>query len=153
MRALVQRVREASVAVDGSVYARIGPGLLVLAGITASDGPDDREWLARKIVQLRVFDDDEGVMNRSVLDAGGDVLAVSQFTLYASTRKGNRPSYAAAAPPDIARPAFDAFVTALGNLLGKAVPTGVFGAMMQVALVNDGPVTIWLDSNERNARA
>src|SRR5688572_10346956 len=138
MRALVQRVREASVAVDGSVCARIGPGLLVLAGITASDGPDDREWLARKIVQLRVFDD--GVMNRSVLDAGGDVLAVSQFTLYASTRKGNRPSYAAAAPPDIARPAFDTFVTALGDLLGKPIPTGVFGAVMQVALVNDGPV-------------
>jgi len=152
MRALVQRVLEASVTVDGVVRARIGAGLLVLAGITSTDTPDDREWLARKIVQLRVFDDDAGVMNRSVLESGGAVLAVSQFTLYALTRKGNRPSYAAAAPPEVARPAFDAFVVALCDQLGKPVPAGVFGATMRVALVNDGPVTIWLDSAERHVR-
>ena len=152
MRALVQRVQQASVTVDGALRASIGAGLLVLAGIRASDATDDRDWLARKIVQLRVFDDENGVMNRSVLQAGGEVLTVSQFTLYASTRKGNRPSYAAAAPPDIARPAFDAFVVALREQLGKPVRTGVFGAAMQVALVNDGPVTIWLDSAERHAR-
>jgi D-tyrosyl-tRNA(Tyr) deacylase len=152
MRALVQRVREATVTVDGVIRSRIGAGLLVLAGIAETDTPGDRDWLARKIVQLRVFDDDAGVMNRSVLESGGEVLAVSQFTLYASTRKGNRPSYAAAAPPAIARPAFDAFVASLRDQLGKSVPTGVFGASMQVALVNDGPVTIWLDSAERHAR-
>ena len=149
MRALVQRVREASVTVDGAVCARIGAGLVVLAGITATDLPGDREWLARKIVQLRIFDDDAGVMNRSVLQAGGELLVVSQFTLYASSRKGNRPSYIAAAPPDVARPMFEAFVAALRNQLGKPVPTGVFGASMQVALVNDGPVTLWLDSADR----
>ena len=151
MRVLVQRVREASVTVDGDVRARIGPGLLVLAGIASTDTPEDREWLARKIVQLRVFDDDAGVMNRSVIQTGGELLAVSQFTLYASTRKGNRPSYAAAAPPEIARPAFDAFVLSLATQLGKPVPTGVFGAAMQVSLVNDGPVTIWLDTEARLA--
>jgi len=151
MRALVQRVREASVTVDGAVCARIATGLLVLAGIAASDTNDDREWLARKIVQLRIFDDDAGVMNRSVLQVQGAVLAVSQFTLYASTRKGNRPSYIAAAPPQIARPMFDAFVLSLSSQLGKPVPTGVFGASMHVALVNDGPVTLWLDSADRAA--
>jgi D-tyrosyl-tRNA(Tyr) deacylase len=149
MRALVQRVREASVTVEGRVTGAIGPGLLVLAGVGVEDGAEDRAWLARKIVQLRVFDDASGVMNRSVQETGGGILAVSQFTLHASTRKGNRPSYAAAAPPDIARPAFDAFVHELAELLGKPVQTGVFGAMMQVALVNDGPVTIWLDSRQR----
>ena len=127
----------------------IGSGLLVLAGVAADDLADDRAWLARKIVQLRIFDDDAGVMNRSVQDAGGDILAVSQFTLHASTKKGNRPSYSAAAAPALARPAFDAFVEELAALLGKPVPTGVFGAIMQVALVNDGPVTIWLDSRNR----
>ncbi len=149
MRALVQRVREASVTVDGRVTGAIGPGLLVLAGVTADDSAEDRDWLVRKIVQLRVFDDDAGVMNRAVQDAGGDILAVSQFTLYASTRKGNRPSYTAAAPPDIAAPAFDAFVAALAAALGKTVPTGVFGAHMHVQSSNDGPVTIWLDSRAR----
>src|SRR5688572_23629660 len=151
MRALVQRVREASVTVDGVACARIGAGLLVFAGITSTDTADDLAWLARKILQLRIFDDEAGVMNQSVLEAGGEVLAVSQFTLYASTRKGNRPSYAAAAPPEIARPAFDAFVRSLSDQLGKPVPTGVFGAAMQVALVNDGPVTIWLDTEARQA--
>ena len=149
MRALVQRVREADVTVEGKVVGAVGPGLLVLAGVTESDDATDREWLARKIVQLRVFNDDAGVMNRSVVECGGGILAVSQFTLYASTRKGNRPSYVAAARPEIAQPAFDAFVALLSRLLGKPVPTGVFGADMQVRLVNDGPVTIWLDSKAR----
>ena len=149
MRALVQRVREADVTVDGRVTGAIGRGLLVLAGVTTSDTVDDRDWLVRKIVQLRIFDDDAGVMNRSVQDIGGEILAVSQFTLYASTRKGNRPSYSEAAPPDVAQPAFDAFVTALSQAIGKPVPTGVFGAYMTVRLVNDGPVTIWLDSQAR----
>jgi D-aminoacyl-tRNA deacylase len=149
VRALVQRVRAASVTVDGRVTGAIDHGLLVLTGVTADDTAEDRDWLVRKIVQLRVFDDDAGVMNRSVQDAGGGILAVSQFTLYASTRKGNRPSYSAAAPPDIAAPAFDAFVAALATALGKPVPTGVFGAHMLVASVNDGPVSIWLDSRSR----
>lgn len=149
MRVLLQRVVEARVTVAGTVTGAIGRGLLVLAGVAEEDTPEDRAWLARKIVQLRIFDDDAGVMNRSVLEVGGDLLVVSQFTLHASTRKGNRPSYAAAAPPEIAQPAFDAFVAELSLLLGKPVPTGVFGAMMQIALVNDGPVTIWLDSQRR----
>ena len=145
----MQRVREATVTVDGGVVAAIGPGLLVLAGLTEGDGVDDRDWLARKIVHLRIFDDDAGVMNHSVIESGGEVLAVSQFTLYASTRKGNRPSYSAAARPEVAQPGFDAFVATLAAELGRPVPTGVFGALMQVALVNDGPVTIWLDSRAR----
>ena len=149
MRALVQRVREASVTVDGNVVGAIGHGLLVLGGVAHDDTGDDRAWLARKIVQLRIFDDDRGVMNRSLVDVGGGLLAVSQFTLHASTRKGSRPSYTAAAPGPIAAPAFDAFVAELRALLGKPVPTGVFGAAMQVALVNDGPVTIWLDSKTK----
>ena len=149
MRALIQRVREASVAVDGARVAAIGSGLLVLAGVAADDTDEDRDWLARKIVALRIFGDDAGVMNRSVADAGGAILAVSQFTLYASTRKGDRPSWSAAAPPEIAQPEFDAFVAALARELGRPVATGVFGADMQVALVNDGPVTIWLDSRAR----
>ncbi len=149
VRALIQRVRETDVTVDGRVVGAVGAGLLVLAGVTEGDDASDREWLARKIVQLRIFDDDAGVMNRSVVESGGGILAVSQFTLYASTRKGNRPSYVAAARPEIAQPAFDAFVALLAQLLGKSVATGVFGAMMQVRLVNDGPVTIWLDSKAR----
>ena len=149
MRALAQRVREASVEVDGAVIARIGAGLLVLAGVAADDGDDDAAWLARKLADLRVFDDDQGVMNRSVVDAGGAVLAVSQFTLHASTRKGNRPSWSRAAPPDVAQPRFDAFVRLLAARLGQPVQTGRFGADMQVALVNDGPVTILLDSRVR----
>jgi len=149
VRALVQRVREASVSVDGRVVGAIGPGLLVLAGMAADDADDDRDWLARKIVALRIFDDDAAVMNRSIVDTGGDILAVSQFTLYASTKKGNRPSWSAAASPEIAEPQLEAFVVALARDLGKPVPTGIFGADMQVALVNDGPVTIWLDSRQR----
>ncbi len=149
MRALIQRVREASVSVDGRIVGAIGPGLVVLAAMAADDGEADRDWLARKIVALRIFDDDDGVMNRSVGDAAGAILAVSQFTLFASTKKGNRPSWSGAAPPELAQPKFDAFVAALERELGKAVATGVFGAAMQVALVNDGPVTIWLDSRQR----
>jgi len=148
MRALVQRVREARVNVDGKPVGAIGHGLLALVGIAPDDTPADREWLVRKIVQLRIFDDDAGVMNRSVIDIGGEVLAVSQFTLYASTKKGNRPSYSDAAPPPIAKPRFNEFVAALSAVLGRPVLTGVFGAHMEVALVNDGPVTIWLDSRE-----
>jgi D-tyrosyl-tRNA(Tyr) deacylase len=146
---LVQRVREASVRVEGRVVGAIGPGLLLLAGVRTADTDEERDWLVRKVVQLRIFDDDAGVMNRSIVDTGGDVLAVSQFTLYASTRKGNRPSWSNAAPPEVARPRFDDFVQALSSALGKRVATGEFGAAMEVALVNDGPVTIWLDSAAR----
>jgi D-tyrosyl-tRNA(Tyr) deacylase len=149
VRAVVQRVREARVTVDGRVAGAIGRGLLVLAGMRADDGPDDRDWLARKIVQMRVFDDDAGVMNLALPDIGGEILAVSQFTLFASTRKGNRPSWSGAAPPEVAQPLFDGFVAALSRELGRAVPTGVFGADMKVALVNDGPVTVVLDTRNR----
>lgn len=149
MRALVQRVSEASVSVEGRITGAIGAGLLVLAGMREDDRAEDRDWLARKIVQMRIFDDGAGVMNRSVIDIGGSILAVSQFTLYASTRKGNRPSWSAAAAPGLAEPMFVDLVAALARELGSPVPTGVFGAKMRVALVNDGPVTIWLDSRER----
>ena len=145
----MQRVLEARVEVGDQVVAEVGRGLLVLVGVARDDTPADREWLVRKVAELRVFDDDNGVMNRAVGDVGGDVLAVSQFTLYASTRKGNRPSWSAAAPPDIARPAFDAFVAALSERLRRPVPCGVFGTHMRVALVNDGPVTLGLDSRSR----
>jgi D-tyrosyl-tRNA(Tyr) deacylase len=149
VRALVQRVREARVTVDGRVTGAIGRGLLVLAGVIDGDSGDDRDWLVHKIVNLRIFDDDAGVMNRSVHDIGGDILAVSQFTLYASTKKGHRPSWSAAAHPEVAKPLFDALVAALAVALGKPVQAGVFGAHMDVALVNDGPVTLWLDSRLR----
>jgi len=149
MRALLQRVREARVEIDARMVAAINAGLLVLVGIAPDDGPADIDWLARKVVDLRIFDDEHGVMNRAVGDVGGDVLTVSQFTLYASTRKGNRPSWSNAAPPDVAKRLFDAFVAALAQRLGKPVPCGVFGAHMHVALVNDGPVTILLDSRVR----
>lgn len=149
MRALIQRVTEAGVRVDGRIVGAIGPGLLVLAGVANADGPEDREWLARKIVALRIFQDAAGVMNRSVQDVGGEILAVSQFTLFASTRKGNRPSWSAAAPPELAQPAFDAFVATLAAALGRPIATGVFGADMAVTLVNDGPVTISIDSRAR----
>ena len=149
MRVLVQRVSTASVTVDEAVVGRIGAGLLLLVGVEEPDGAEDIDWLVHKISQLRVFNDENGVMNRSVQDSGGDVLAVSQFTLFASTRKGNRPSYSRAARGDISAPVFDRFVAAMAEALGKPVPTGVFGADMQVALVNDGPVTIWLDSRNQ----
>ena len=142
-------MREARVTVAGRTTGEIGAGLLVLAAVATDDTDADREWLARKIVSLRIFDDDAGVMNRSVANVGGDILAVSQFTLYASTKKGARPSWSGAAAPQDARPQFAAFVEALARITGKAVATGEFGAMMEVALVNDGPVTIWIDSRER----
>lgn len=142
MRILIQRVRRASVGIGGSVRSSIGRGLLVLVGIGPDDGEDDVRYLCEKLVKLRIFDDEAGVMNRSVVDAGGDVLVVSQFTLYASTRKGNRPSYVRAAGPEAAVPLYERFVAVTGKLLGRPVQTGVFGADMQVELVNDGPVTI-----------
>ncbi|GAB3258849.1 D-aminoacyl-tRNA deacylase [Chitinimonas naiadis] len=146
MRVLLQRVSQASVAVDGRCVGRIDAGLLLLVGAEADDGDADIAWLVQKISRLRVFADDAGVMNRSVQEVGAEVLAVSQFTLYASVKKGNRPSWSRAAPGAISQPLFDRFVDAMAQELGKPVPTGVFGADMQVSLVNDGPVTIWLDS-------
>ena len=145
----MQRVREARVEVDGNVVAAIGHGLLALIGVAVDDTVDDRDYLVRKIAEMRIFGDANGVMNLSVRDVGGDVLAVSQFTLYASLRKGNRPSWSRAAPPDVAKPLVDAFVAALSRYIGKPVPCGVFGAQMLVHLVNDGPVTIALDSRDR----
>jgi D-tyrosyl-tRNA(Tyr) deacylase len=146
MRVVVQRVREASVSVDERVVGRIGAGLLVLAGFEAADTDADVDWMAGKLVRLRLFADGEGVMNRSVQEAGGEILAVSQFTLYASVKKGNRPSWSRAARGEVSQPLFERFVARLAAELGKPVPTGVFGADMQVALVNDGPVTLSLDS-------
>ena len=146
MRVLLQRVSQAAVNVGGEVVGQIGQGLLVLVGIEADDTPSDIDWLCRKIVALRIFNDDAGLMNRSVLDIGGQILAISQFTLHASTKKGTRPSYSRAARPDFAQPMYHAFLETLSTALGKPVQQGIFGADMQVSLVNDGPVTIWLDS-------
>ncbi|MCL2636599.1 MAG: D-aminoacyl-tRNA deacylase [Betaproteobacteria bacterium] len=146
MRVVVQRVSEAAVSVDAREVGRIGGGLLVLAGFEALDGDADVGWMAGKLLRLRLFADADGVMNRSVLDAGGDILAVSQFTLFASTKKGNRPSWSRAAPGESSRPLFERFVQRLAAGLGKPVPSGVFGADMRIALVNDGPVTLYLDS-------
>ena len=148
MRVVVQRVKSADVTVDGAVTGHIGPGLLVLAGFEEGDGAADLDWMAGKLVRLRLFADEEGVMNRSVVEAGGEILAVSQFTLYASVKKGNRPSWGRAARGDVSGPLFAAFVDKLAAALGKPVPTGVFGADMQVALVNDGPVTLSIDSRQ-----
>lgn len=146
MRAVVQRVSEASVQVAGEQVGQIGPGLLVLLGIAPTDTPEDREWLAAKLVQLRIFDDENGVMNRSVQDVAGGILLVSQFTLLASTRKGTRPSWSGAARPEFAQPEFQEFHRQLQELLGRPIPTGVFGATMEVRLVNQGPVTLIIDS-------
>lgn len=146
MRVLLQRVSSAAVAVNAQTVGQIGPGLLLLVGAEAEDGPADIAWLVGKISKLRVFGDADGVMNRSLLDTGGEVLAVSQFTLFASVKKGNRPSWSRAAPGPVSQPLFDAFVAAMAAEIGKPVPTGVFGADMQVSLVNDGPVTLLLDS-------
>jgi len=149
MRVLVQRVSDASITVDGARIGAISSGLLLLVGARADDGPEDFDWLARKIVNLRIFNDAAGVMNRSVQETGGEILAVSQFTLYASVAKGNRPSWSNAAPGAVAEPLFERFVQILSAMLGRNVPTGRFGADMKVALTNDGPVTIWLDSRAR----
>ena len=149
MRVVIQRVLNASVSISGTVTAAIGEGLLVLLGICEEDGAEDIEWLVKKIVGLRVFDDSAGVMNIDVRDAGGDILVVSQFTLLASTKKGNRPSYIRAARPEVAIPLYERFCAALSAALGKPVPTGTFGADMQIALVNDGPVTICIDTKNK----
>ena len=146
MKVVIQRVSSASVSIDGEVKSAIGPGLLVLLGVGHEDGPEDLAWLVKKTVGLRIFDDEAGVMNRSILETGGDILVVSQFTLMASTKKGNRPSYIGAAGHEKAIPLYEEFCEALSQAIGKPVGTGSFGAYMQVALVNDGPVTICMDT-------
>ena len=146
MRVVLQRVSEASVSVNGETTGQIGVGLLVLAGFESNDGDTDLDWIAGKIVRLRLFPDDAGVMNRSILECGGEILAVSQFTLYASLKKGNRPSWSRAAPDNISEPLFERFVSKLEASLGKPVPKGVFGADMKIHLINDGPVTVSVDS-------
>ncbi len=149
MRVVIQRVAHAKVCIDGEVHSQIGNGLLVLLGIQTTDGQDDIDYLVQKITHLRIFDDAAGVMNLCVRDVTGEVLVVSQFTLMASTRKGNRPSYIHAAPPAVAEPLYEAFVEQLSTAMEKRVQTGRFGADMQVSLLNDGPVTICIDSRHR----
>lgn len=148
MRALVQRVREAAVQIGGEEYSRIGKGLLVFIGIEHSDTEQDAGWLARKLPQLRIFSDDEGLMNKSVIDIRGELLVVSQFTLHARTKKGNRPSFTEAARPEQAIPLYNFFIEQLREAAQLPVSTGVFGADMQVILQNDGPVTLWLDTRQ-----
>ena len=149
MRVVIQRVKEASVSIDGRTKCSIKAGMLVLLGIEDTDGQDDIDWLCRKIIALRIFDDSKGVMNCNITDAGGEIIVVSQFTLFASTRKGNRPSYIRAARPEVAKPLYNAFCRHVASLLGQEVGTGEFGADMLVSLVNDGPVTICIDSKNR----
>lgn len=149
MRALIQRVTTASVRIEGNVHGEIGHGFLVLLGVAEMDTPEDIAWLAPKLARLRLFADGQGAMNLSLLETGGSILLVSQFTLFASTRKGNRPSFLRAARPEQAIPLYEAFRDALAAELGKPVPTGVFGADMQISLTNDGPVTILIDSAAR----
>lgn len=149
MRILVQRVRRAAVEIGGEEFSRIGQGLLVFVGIEAADGDEDIEWLVKKLLGLRIFDDEQGVMNLDVRQVDGEVLVVSQFTLHASTKKGNRPSYIRSAPEAVSRPMYERFVARVEVGLGRSVPTGEFGADMQVSLINDGPVTIWIDSKNR----
>lgn len=146
MRIILQRVSEAAVKINGEIKGEIGGGLLLLAGITATDTEEDLRWLSKKIVQMRIFEDEEGKMNRSLQDTNGDILLISQFTLFASTKKGNRPSFINAAPPAIAIPLYEKFISILEADLGKPIQTGEFGADMKVSLVNDGPVTILIDS-------
>ena len=148
MRAVVQRVKRASVTVHGEVQGAIGVGVVVLLGVEETDSVEDAEWLAGKVARLRIFDDSAGVMNISLKDIGGEALVVSQFTLHANVRKGNRPSYNRAAKPDQARSLYEAFVSSLEEQLGRTIATGVFRAVMEVSLVNDGPVTILIDSKE-----
>jgi D-tyrosyl-tRNA(Tyr) deacylase len=149
MRALLQRVQKAQVHIEGQLHGEIGHGLLVLVGITHTDTTADIDWLVHKLIQLRIFNDEAGKMNLSVQDVQGGILVVSQFTLHASTQKGNRPSYTAAAPPDIAIPLYEQFLSTLRASFQGPVATGRFGADMQVSLVNNGPVTIWLDSHQK----
>jgi D-tyrosyl-tRNA(Tyr) deacylase len=149
MRAVIQRVSRASVTIQDRIRSEIGGGLLVLVGIEESDNDSDIDWLCNKIVQLRIFNDSKEVMNLSVLDTGGEILAVSQFTLHAKTKKGNRPSYIRAASPETAIPLYEKFVDRLSMLLGKKAETGEFGEMMQIELINDGPVTIIIDTKEK----
>ena len=146
MRLVIQRVRQAQVTVENQITGQIGPGLLVLVGFAPTDHTASLTWMCRKLVQLRIFGDEKGQMNRSVLDIGGQILVVSQFTLLVDARKGNRPSYIGAAPPPIAEPLYQQFVVMVAAELDQPVPTGIFGADMQVSLINDGPVTIVLDS-------
>ena len=150
MRAVVQRVAEASVQIKGEKSAAVSQGLLVLVGIEDADSEQDADWLSAKIVRLRIFDDQQGVMNLSIKDIGGEILVVSQFTLHASLRKGNRPSYKRASGPEKAIPLYEYFVSKLKEELGRDIPTGVFGAEMQVSLTNDGPVTILIDTKEKD---
>ena len=149
MKVVIQRVTESSVEIEGKIHGAIGPGMMILVGIEAEDNMEDIEWLTSKIVNLRIFDDENGVMNRSIKDVGGDILVISQFTLHASTKKGNRPSYIKAAKPDISIPLYEQFCAELSIALNKPVKTGVFGADMQCALINDGPVTIFMDSKNK----
>lgn len=149
MRVLVQRVSEASVAIENEIRSKIGRGVLILLGIENEDNQEDVDWLCAKIAKLRIFPDGEGIMNLSLMDTKGEALVVSQFTLYASTKKGNRPSYIQAARPEVAEPLYEEFVSRLTQVLGKEIATGEFGANMKVSLINDGPVSIWIDSKSK----
>lgn len=149
MRAVIQRVAECSVVIEGAVKASMGSGLLVLLGIEDADGPDDIDWLSSKIVNLRIFDDDEGIMNISLKENGNDLMLVSQFTLFAATKKGNRPSYIRASKPETAIPLYEKMIAKLEASMGKRISTGTFGANMKVTLLNDGPVTILIDTKDR----
>lgn len=149
MRAVIQRVSQASVTVEGTIIGQIQRGLMVLVGIVNEDDNADIEWLSNKIIQMRIFDDENGVMNKSLIEVGGAILLVSQFTLHASTKKGNRPSYIAAAKPEVSIPLYEAMIQQLQKDLGTSIKTGKFGADMKVALINDGPVTITIDSKNK----
>lgn len=150
MRILIQRVKSASVSINNEIHSSIAKGLLILVGIEEADNQEDIDWLCKKASQLRIFDDEKGVMNLSVKDINGEVLIVSQFTLQAKTAKGNRPSYIKAAKPEISIPLYEKFCANMQELIEKEVKTGVFGADMQISLINDGPVTIWMDSKEKD---
>lgn len=150
MRAVIQRVSRAAVSVENAVCGEIGPGLLVFLGVGQEDNPQDVDWLAQKVSVVRVFEDEAGKMNRSIRDVEGGILVISQFTLFGNLRKGTRPSFNRAAPPELAVPLYESFVTRLSELLGKPVPTGVFGAMMRIEAHNDGPVTLILDSKAKD---
>ena len=149
MRVVIQRVTQANVVIEGKTNGEIGNGMMILVGIEETDSDEDIAWLTKKIVNLRIFDDENGVMNLSILDKGGEILLISQFTLHASTAKGNRPSYIKAAKPDISIPIYERFIKSLETAMGKSIATGIFGADMKVSLTNDGPVTIIIDSKRK----